>query len=73
MHILYTIPISSASCERSLSTLRNLKNYLRNTMAQDRSNGLALMHAHRDMELDLEKIIYLFANMHPRRKRSENI
>ena len=34
LQILITIPISSASCERSISTLRNLKTYLRNTMAQ---------------------------------------
>ena len=73
LQILITIPISSASCERSISTLRNLKTYLRNTMVQDRLNGLALMHAHREMELDLEKIIDLFANLHPRRMRMENI
>ena len=58
---------------RSISTLRNLKTYLRKTMVQDRLNGLALMHAHREMELDLEKIIDLFANLHPRRMRMENI
>jgi len=73
LQILITIPISSASCERSISTLRNLKTYLRNTMVQDRLNGLALMHAHRGMELDLEQIIDLFANLHPRRMRMENI
>ena len=55
LQILITIPISSASCERSISTLRNLKTYLRNTMVQDRLNGLALMHAYRKMELDLDK------------------
>ena len=71
--ILIIIPISSASCERSISILRNLKTYLRNTMVQDRLNGLAQMHAHREMELDLEKIIDLFANLHPRRMRMENI
>ena len=49
LQILITIPISSASCERSISTLRNLKTYLRSTMVQDRLNGLALMHAHREM------------------------
>ena len=73
LQILITIPILSASCERSISTLRNLKTYLRNTMVQDRLNGLALMHAHREMELDLEKIIDLFATLHPRRMRMENI
>ena len=55
LQLLATIPISSSSCERSISTLRNLKNYLRNTMGQDRLNGLALMHSHRDMCLDTEK------------------
>ena len=42
LRIMISIPISSASCERSISTLRNLKTYLRNTMVQDRLNGLAL-------------------------------
>ena len=73
LQILITIPISSASCERSISTLRNLKTYLSSTMVQDRLNGLALMHAHREMELDLEQIIDLFDNLHPRRMRMENI
>ena len=73
LQILITIPISLASCERSISTLRNLNTYLRSTMVQDRLNGLALMHAHREMELDLEQIIDLFANLHPRRMRMENI
>ena len=73
LQMLITIPISSASCERSISTLRNLKTYLRNTMVQDRLNGLALMHAHREMELDLEKIVDLFATLHPRGMRMENI
>ena len=73
LQILITIPISSASCERSISTLRNLKTYLRSTMVQDRLNGLALMHAHRETELDLEQIIDLFPNLHPTRMRMENI
>lgn len=59
LQILATIPISSASCERSISTLRNLKNYLRNTMSEDRLNGLAMMYAHRDMSLEQDQIIDL--------------
>ena len=42
-------------------------------MVQDRLNRLALMHAHIDMELDLEKIIDLFANLHPRRMKMQNM
>lgn len=41
-------------------------------MVQDRLNGLTLMHAHREMELNLEKIVDLFANLHPRRMRMKN-
>ena len=42
-------------------------------MVQDRLNGLALMHAHSEMELDLQQIIDLFANLHPRRMRMNNL
>ena len=42
-------------------------------MVQDRLNGLALMYTHKEMELDLEQIIDLFANLHPSRMRMENI
>ena len=35
LQIPITIPISLASCERSTSTSRNLKTYLRNTMVHD--------------------------------------
>jgi len=31
------------------------------------------MHAHREMELGIEQILDLFANLHPRRMRMDNI
>ena len=31
------------------------------------------MHAHEEMELDVEQIIDLFATLHPGRNRMENI
>ena len=57
-----TIPVSSSSCdcERSISTLRNLKSYLRNTMSHGRLNGLALMDTHAEIKLDLNELIDLF-------------
>ena len=59
---LATIPILSLSCdcEKSISTLRNLKNYFRNAMSHDRLNGLALMDTHAEIELDLNELIDLF-------------
>jgi len=73
LQLLATIPISSASCERSISTLRYLKTYLRSTMAQDRLNGLALLYVHRDQHIDLDHVINLFAQRHPRRMRMADI
>lgn len=73
LKILGTIPITTCECERSISVLRRLKTYLRGTMKQERMNGLALLHVHRDLELDLEKIVDLFAMKHPRRIEMINV
>ena len=73
LKVLATIPVTSCSCERSISSLRLLKNYLRNTTGQERLNGLALMHAHRAIPLDYNKIIDLFATLHSRRMRMVHI
>ena len=56
----------------SISCLCYLKNYLRGTMGEERFNGLALMHAHRDIALNLDEIIDLLASLRPRRKRMAN-
>lgn len=42
LKILITVPLSTSTNERSFSTLRRLKTYLRNTTGEDRLNGLAL-------------------------------
>lgn len=55
-----TLPVSVASSERSFSTLRRLKTYLRNKTGQDRLNGLALLNVHRDIavtELEIVEIM----------------
>lgn len=73
LQILATVPVTSCSCERSIFSLRYLKNYLRSTMKVARLNGLALMHAHREIPLDLDQLIDKFALLHPRRMRMANI
>jgi len=42
------IPATSATAERSFSTLRRVKNYLRATMTQQRLNSVLVLHAHQD-------------------------
>ena len=40
------LPVTSCEAERSFSTLRCVKTYLRSTMTQERLSGLALMNVH---------------------------
>ena len=73
LKMLGTIAITTRECERSISVLSRLKTYPRGTMKQERMNGLALLHVHRDLELDIEKIVDLFAMKHPRRVEMINV
>ena len=72
LQIICTLPITSCECERSVSALRCLKT-LRSTISQDRLNGLALLHVHYSMHIDLDKVIDLFRRKHPRRLTLFNI
>jgi hypothetical protein len=52
--ILYTMPASTATTERSFSALRRLKTYLRTTMLQDGLTSLAVLHVHRDIDTGID-------------------
>ena len=67
LRILCTLPITSAECERSFSTLRRLKTYLRATMTSERESGLALMNIHYNRQIDISATVDIFARKHPRR------
>ena len=65
------IPATSCSSERSFSSLRRLKTYLRNTMGQERLSNLAIMSietafVNRVISEDIEDIIKAFASNHSR-------
>jgi hAT family C-terminal dimerisation region len=64
------VPASSATAERSFSTLRRLKTYLRATMAQERLNHLAVLHVHKSRvdALELSKIKKLFISANDYRR-----
>ena len=66
LRVICTVPVTSCECERSINVLRRLKTYLRSSMGQERFSGLALMHIHYSMELNLEEIVNIFARQHPR-------
>ena len=62
-----TIPVTSASAERSFSALKRIKTYLRGTMGQSRLNHLAILAIERDIPLNLDAVIDRFDANHPRR------
>ena len=49
--LLLIMPASSATSERSFSSLRLVKSYLRTTMKQERLNHLLLLHIHKDRQI----------------------
>lgn len=66
LRILATLPVSTATAERSFSTLKRLKSYLRNSIGESRLSGLALMSIHREIDIVPETVLDRFAKA-PRR------
>ena len=65
--IFCTVPVTTCSAERAFSTLRVLKNYLRNRMKDERLTGLALMYLHPQITIPVEEVIDRFSNKKTRR------
>jgi hypothetical protein len=68
--LLFTMPMTVASAERSFSKLKLLKNYLRSVMSQERLNGLATLCIEKKLvdEIDIDSIVSDFASRNWRRK-----
>ena len=56
-----SLPVTTATGERSFSELKYAKNYLRSTMTEVRVNGLAHMFINRDIKLNYDVIIDISA------------
>ena len=53
MKLLLVMPATNATSERSFSTLRRIKSYLRATMSQERLNSLLTLHIRKENTLKL--------------------
>jgi hypothetical protein len=49
--------VTKASCEKSFSTLKRLRTYLRNTTGENRINSLALLNIHHEIVLITDKVL----------------
>jgi hypothetical protein len=67
--ILFTVPVTVASAERSFSKLKLLRNYLRSAMSQQRLNGLAILCIEKKLldQINIDAIINDFASRNARR------
>ena len=71
VHILAVIPATSCPAERSFSTLRRLKTYLRSTMGQQRVSNITLINIERAyansvVNNDKDRIIDIFGRRNGR-------
>ena len=48
MKLILVMPATNTTSERSFSTLKRIKCYLRSTMKQERLNSLITIHEHKD-------------------------
>jgi hypothetical protein len=67
LHLLLLMPVTSASVERANSALKFLKSDRRNRMGEGRLNALLMLFMHRDISIDLDKLLGIFARRKPRR------
>jgi hypothetical protein len=69
--LFLTIPVTVASCERSLSKLTIIKNYLRSTICQERLKDLSILSIEYEAakQMNLEKVLDDFAQAKARKKK----
>ncbi|CAI6356390.1 unnamed protein product [Macrosiphum euphorbiae] len=67
--IFLTMPVTAATCERSFSKLKLIKNYLRSTMGQERLSNLSILSIENEVagEINFEDVIDEFAAIKSRK------
>ena len=67
LRLLLIAPVTSASVERDNSALAFVKTELRSTMSETHLKNLILLFVHKDIKLDYNEIVDIFAIKVPRR------
>lgn len=64
VQLALTLPVGTASAERSFSAMRRIRNWLRSTMSQDRLSSLAVLNIESDLTAKLkpDDIVSIFAD-----------
>lgn len=72
IEVALALPVTTCTVERSFSTMRRVKTWLRSTMTNDRLDGLCMMSVHRERVMKhkddfITRVITQFAQKNPRR------
>lgn len=73
LRILLTFPVTTCTCERSISVLNRVKTFNRTTQTDERLSGLCIICAYRGIDIDWDKVVNTFASQNPRRMALINI
>lgn len=66
------IPMTTATAERSFSSLRLHKDYTKSIMSEDRLNDLTVLNIRKNMSIDINEVINRLLKQIPRRMQMEN-
>ena len=63
LKLLLVVPATSATAERSFSTMKRIKSYLRSSMVQERLNDLCLLSVYKEevQKLDIDALSLEFS------------
>jgi hAT family C-terminal dimerisation region len=61
LQIFASLPVSTATPERTFSAMKILKTYLRSRLTDENMQGLSMAYIHKDIHIDIEKVIDHFA------------
>ncbi len=69
--LIIVLPATNAASERSFSTMKRIKTYLRSTIKQDRLNHLMILNIYKELtkKLDLVKVANEFISGSEHRKK----
>ena len=69
LKLFLTIPVTTASSERTFSVTRRLTNFLRSSMTQERLNHVLLLHCHKSRtdKIDIHQIASSFITANEQR------
>ena len=71
LRLLLMLPVSATTVERGHSSFKAVKTKLRSTI-EGRINALLLLYVHKDIRLNYDKIVDMYARANPRRMKLIN-